>query len=119
MWNKVLQYVAICLIMIVYINRGLFVSPAEINNNTQEINSAVEFLIEMITGQSNNMDEDGNSQETCNMAKIIQPVIAQQFAQSMEQFNNLPQNTVKILFPDTQNILDLLYLGKIDHPPQI
>ncbi|MDR0872163.1 MAG: hypothetical protein LBN27_01680 [Prevotellaceae bacterium] len=117
MFKTALKYTAIAFLLMLYINRGLFVTPAEMNSNPSEINSLTELFVEFITGHSNNIDEDGNLQETCNSAKNIQPLIAQQFSQSLELWNKFPQKTEKLYFPITENIPNLPILGQIDHPP--
>ncbi|MDR0798219.1 MAG: hypothetical protein LBN18_00445 [Dysgonamonadaceae bacterium] len=112
------KYIVIGFLLIIYINRGLFVVPTETSNDLSEINSVIEFLVEKATGQSNNTDEDGDSQETCNSVKIIQPYVSEQFAQSLDLGNQFPQQTTKVFFSTNENIPQLPVLGQIDHPPQ-
>jgi hypothetical protein len=117
MLKPVIKYIFIAFLLMIYINRGLFVTPDEMNTNPREINSLAELFVEFITGHSNNIDEDGNSQETCNSAKIVQPFVAQQLSKSLELWNEFPQKTEKLYFPITENIPNLPILGQIDHPP--
>jgi hypothetical protein len=88
------------------------------DTNPNEINSLTELVIELITGHSNGIDEDGNSQEAYNFAKIVQPHIAQQFSQTLELWNKFPVETEKIYFPTKETIPPLPVYGQIDHPPQ-
>ncbi|MDR0829997.1 MAG: hypothetical protein LBN95_07790 [Prevotellaceae bacterium] len=118
MIKSVLKYVSVAFLLMIYINRGLFVSPDEMGSNPHEINSIIELLAELITGQSNNTDEDGDTQETCNSVKMVQPFIVQQFSQSLELLNKIPQKTEKISFPINENLPKSLVLGQIDHPPK-
>ncbi|GHV45266.1 hypothetical protein FACS1894180_7630 [Bacteroidia bacterium] len=117
MTKTLIKYVSITFLLMIYINRGLFVAPDEMGSNPHEINSVAEFFMEIVTGQSNNTDEDGDAQETCNSAKTVQPIIAQQFSQSLELWNKFPQKTEKLYFSITENIPNLPILGQIDHPP--
>jgi hypothetical protein len=112
------KYVISVSLLVIYLNRGFFVTPYETNTNPYEINSLAEFVIEMITGQSNGIDEDGDSLEVYNFAVIVQPYIAQQLSQSLELWNKFPVKIEKRFFPTNETMPQLLVYGQIDHPPQ-
>jgi hypothetical protein len=118
MIKRVVKYTVIGFLLMIYINRALFVTPEEMSTNPHEVNSLAELFAEFITGESNNTDEDGDSQETCNSAKIIQPYVAQQFAQSLELWNKFSVKIETIFFPTNEVVPQPPVLGQIDHPPQ-
>jgi len=119
MFKSATKYIAIFFLLAIYINRGLFVVPVEIENNgKQEVNTLLEWALEILTGTSNNIDEDGDSQANYNFAKNIQPVISEQIAQTLD-FLKTSQRTIKIFTPTNETIPHLPVLGQIDHPPQI
>ncbi|MDR0872779.1 MAG: hypothetical protein LBN27_04845 [Prevotellaceae bacterium] len=119
MLKSVTKYVSIAFLLMIYINRGLFVAPAEMSNNPHEINSIAEFLTEIITGQSNNIDEDGDSQETCNMAKIITQIFSPQVSQVSDIVDLSAKITEDFTFPAKENIPPKPLLGTLEQPPQV
>ncbi|MDR1757998.1 MAG: hypothetical protein LBR51_03425 [Bacteroidales bacterium] len=119
MFKPAIKYIAIFFLLVIYINRGLFVVPVEIENNgKQEVNTLLEWALEILTGTSNYIDEDGDSQANYNFAKNIQPVISEQIAQTLD-FLKTSQRIIKIFTPTNETIPHLPVLGQIDHPPQI
>ena len=103
----------------IYINRGLLVTPYELRSNPHEINSLTELIVELITGQSNGIDEDGDSQETHDTARTVQPDITNQFSQLLELWNKFPVKTERLFFPTNETLQHQLVYGQIDHPPEI
>jgi len=93
MQKTVVRHFLAIFLLLLYINRGFFISSAdEINNSNGEINSVVEFLVECITGECNDIDEDGDSQTDCNSAKTVHLDFSQQLAQRMELMNLFSKN---------------------------
>jgi hypothetical protein len=114
-----LKPVGLFLFALLFLNRALLIAPFETTTSGSEINSVAELLVQWATGQSNGIDEDGDTQETHNSAKTIQPFAAQFFSLSMELQNNILQTTAKIVFPASENFPKLLVYGQIEHPPKI
>ena len=119
MQKIVVKYSIIFLFLLVYINRGIFITSYEFENHgNKEINSLIEWITQLITGESNDIDEDGDLQSDCNSVKIVGFNYYQEFTQSLD-FLSLYSKTKKITFPKKENIpLNNLY-SQIDHPPQI
>jgi hypothetical protein len=121
MFTQGLKYLTIVLLMLSYLNRGLFVATPEAETfNTLgrgEINSVVEFLQKIITGYENDIDEDGDCPETYHFAKIIQPLIDQSLIQSLI-LKHPPLSTRTTLFPLSETILPSPIYGVVDHPPE-
>jgi len=103
----------------IFINRGLLVTPSELNTGPHEINSLTELIVELITGQSNGIDEDGDSQETHDTARTVQPDITNQFSQLLELWNKFPLKTERLFFPINETIPHQPVYGQIDHPPEM
>ena len=119
MYNTTVRYLMIIPLMLTFINRGLFVSGAcEMENqNNGEINSIVELLAHLVTGECNDIDEDGDTQSDCHFVKIVQQDFSQQFSHSLD-FSNLQSKTQKKLSPRNENIPLKNFYGQIDHPPK-
>jgi hypothetical protein len=102
-----------------YINRGFFISSAyEINSKEGEINCVVEYIVELITGESNDIDEDGDSQTDCNGSGIVH-FDFQQLAQNIELANLFSKNISKSGFSNDENLYGSNYYRQIDQPPEI
>jgi len=119
------KYPIIIVLLFIFLNRGLFVAmpETEINlgekSSKQEINSFIELLAGLITGENNNIDEDGDSSESLNTVKITQTFIYQTFSLSLETREKFAETKPKLQFPDSEKIPQLLVYGQIDHPPQL
>ena len=120
MQKRVVKYIMITFLLVVYINRGLFISASlEIDNQGDgEINSVIELIIQLITGKENGIDEDGDSQSNCNFVKIVQHDFSEQITKSLELANLFSQNIDKLTFPRKENIPPKSFYGQIDHPPE-
>ena len=118
MQNAVVKYSIIILFLLVYINRGLLISAAlEVDNQEKgEINSVIELIIQLVTGEENGIDEDGDLQSNCNFVKVFQHDFLAQVGKSFE-FVNIFKN--KFIFPHKEDILGESFYGQIDHPPEI
>jgi hypothetical protein len=84
-----------------------------------EINTALEWLFETLTGQSNNTDEDGDAHDACNSHKTLNIFSAQQLLQSLEMCNLQAVSSIKLLFPKSESIPDWRLAFRIDHPPKL
>jgi len=113
------KYVLTVALLMIFINRGLLVTPSELNIGPHEINSLTEWIVEWITGQSNGIDEDGDSQETHDSARTVQPDITNQFSQLLELWNKFPVKTERLFFPTKETIPHQPVYGQIDHPPEL
>ena len=118
MRNAVGRYSIIVFLLLVYINRGLFVVPFETENCTdEETNSIIELAMQLITGVSNDIDEDGDLQNDCNSTKIPKLDFSQQFAQCFELLNWVTKKAEKFVAPNKENFY--VFYTQIDHPPQL
>jgi len=107
-------------LLLLYINRGFFISSAdEMNNTNGEINSVAEYLVELITGECNDIDEDGDSQTDCSCVNILQHDFSQHLAQSMELMNLFSKNLKKSGFSTQENPPINEYYCQIEQPPEV
>ena len=120
MQNTVVKYSMITFLLLTYINRGVFITPYEIENNgNKEINSIIELVTQLITGESNDIDEDGDLQSDCNSAKTVGYNYYQEFAQYLDSLSLYSKSLEKMTFPNKENILQKNFYTQIDHPPQL
>ncbi|MCL2597124.1 MAG: hypothetical protein FWD66_05595 [Paludibacter sp.] len=120
MRKTVVKYLVIFIFLLVFINRGVFVTPYEIENtDNKEINSIIELVIQFVTGGSNNIDEDGNNQTDCNSVRIVHYDFFQQLTQSFEFANLFPKEIKINTFPNKLNFTIQGFRNQIDHPPKI
>jgi hypothetical protein len=103
--------------MLIYLNRGLFVSAAyEVDNRENgELNTVIEFLIQLATGEENGIDEDEDMQSNSICVNIIQHDCSQNF----ELTNLLANNAKKLVFPNKEDIPSSNFNDRIDHPPEM
>jgi hypothetical protein len=111
-WFKYL--VTISLLMI-YINRGLFVAVPEYSSSS-EINSLLEVIINL-TGGHNDIDEDGDSSETYDVAQTVQPLINPNFTTIC--LDNLCVPAHKLFFIFDETIFSFDTYKSIDKPPEM
>jgi len=116
MQKTVVKYSIIFLLLAVFINRGLFVTPSEAENQGgREVNSVIEWVLEFITGDSNDIDEDGDMQTDFNFTHAflydfpLQPVLIQ----------NVSKDIKTIGFPPKEIIPNKAFYCQIDHPPEL
>ena len=99
----------------IYLNRGLFVASYEAENNSnKEINSVIEWVLELITGEDNGIDEDGDEQTDCNFTQIILYNVLQ-----CVQMDIFSKNMRKNIFSYKGNFLLNDFCSLIDHPPEM
>jgi len=119
MQKTVVKYSIIFLFLLVYINRGIFITPYEIENNgNKEVNSLIELLTQLIIGDSNDIDEDGDLQNDCNSVQTVSFNFYQEFAHYLDLLSSYSTNLGKIAFPNELNFLQKDFITQIDHPPQ-
>ena len=116
MQKTVVKYSIIFLLLLVYINRGLFIVPYEaVNQSNKEVNSVIEWITQLVTGESNGIDEDGDMQTDFSFTHIILHDFSLQFVQ-MAVFS---KDIKKIEHPYKENFLSNDFYPQIDHPPQV
>jgi len=119
MQNAVVKYFMITFLLLGYLNRGFFITPYEIENHSnKEINSVAEWIAQLITGESNDIDEDGDEHTDCNAVKIIQYEFSQQMAKDFELANLYYKSLDKIAFLREENLPKNDFYSRIDRPPQ-
>ena len=120
MQKTVVKYAITIILLLIYINRGVFITPYEIeNHDNKETNSIVEWVMQLITGEDNGIDEDGDLQTDCNFVKIVQHAFSQQISQNFELMNLFSKNLEKTAFSVSGNTLQTGFYTQIDNPPQM
>lgn len=120
MKNSKVKYLLVVCVLLIYINRGMFVFSYEIDNQTNiETNSVIEWVVQLITGKGNNIDEDGNNQTDCNSVQIAQFYFVEQLTQTFELANLFTKELEKNIFSAKVNSTIKGFLTQIDHPPKI
>ena len=116
MQKKVIKYSIIFLLLLVYVNRGFFIVPYEAENNgNKEVNSVIEWITQLVTGESNDIDEDGDMQTDCSFTHIILYDFPLQFVQ-IDVFSK-DITKIGILYKENFYLKD--FHTQIDHPPQV
>ena len=122
MRNNWFKYLMTGVLLVMYINRGLFVAAPGVESfcvhsaSSNEINSLLEIIINCAGGH-NHIDEDGDSPETYSAAQTFQPLIDpnSMYATCLTYPNTMVRNT---FFQFNETILSLFNYGTIDHPPE-
>ncbi len=110
-------------LLMTYVNRSFFVvspeaEPISISGEARgEINSLIELFQWVFYGYENGIDEDGDSPESYNFAKIHKPPVDHNLLFNFELTQPLISERCN-LFPQTERILALPVYGTIDHPPE-
>ncbi|MCL2436143.1 MAG: hypothetical protein FWD09_08445 [Lentimicrobiaceae bacterium] len=108
------------LLLLVYINRGFFISSAyEMESPNGEINSVAELIVELITGEGNDIDEDGDMQTDCNYVEIVHHDFSQQVAQSIELANLFSKNIGKFRVSGKEDLPIEDFFSRIEQPPEV
>ena len=119
MQKTVVKYSMVFLLALIYINRGLFVTAYEVENQeNKEANSVIEWIAQLVTGESNDIDEDGDLQTDCNSVKIVTYDFHQEYAQYLDLLNLHSKSIEKTAFPNKENIPPKSFCVQIDHPPE-
>ena len=125
MLKKTLNGLLVVFLMLSYINRGLFVDMSEANDvyynfaahSNNEINSVLELIFEL-TGNPNDIDEDGNTPENYTLVHFSKLLVCQDFHQTLAAQYLLPKEIKKTFPVFSDEMISSPVLGQIDHPPQ-
>ena len=113
--KTVAKYSIIFLLLLVYINRGIFIVPYEIQNQgNEEINSVIEWGLQLVAGE-NGIDEDGDVQTDCSFTHIC----LYDFPPQLLQLNIFLKEIKKNRFPNEENFLLKDFCFQIDQPPEV
>ena len=116
MQKKFVKYSIIFFLLLVYVNRGFFIVPYEIESkDNKEINSVIEWVLELVTGVSNDIDEDGDMQTDCSFTHIILYDFPLQFV----QIDVSSKDITKIGIPYKENFYLKDFFDEIDYPPEM
>jgi len=116
MRNKVVKYLILFFYLLVYINRGIFVTPFETENQgNKETNSVVEWFLQLATGESNNIDEDGDLATDYSFTHIS----VHDFPQQLTHVNLFSKEIKKVRFPNKENFLSNDFCFQLDQPPEL
>jgi len=119
MQKTIVKYSIIFFMLLVYINRGFFISPYEVENHgNKETNSIIEWITQLVTGEGNDIDEDGDAQSDCHFAKIIPHDFSEQFTKNFDLANWTFKNINKFV-PREENIPLTGFYDQIDPPPEV
>jgi hypothetical protein len=114
--NTVVKYSIIILLLLVYINRGLFVFSDELKNQGGgETNSVIEWLQQLATGESNDIDEDGNLQSDYSFTLTFVHDLPQQ----LTQVNLFSKEILKNRFPHKENFLLNDFRSQLEQPSEV
>ena len=103
-------------LLMIYINRGLFVGIEIPNSSGNEINSLLEIIMNW-AGGNNDVDEDGDFPETYSFSTNTQPLIAQHSINTI-RYERLNATAHKIFYPVNESIKIIDYCKTIEHPPE-
>jgi hypothetical protein len=100
--------------LLIYINRGFFVTPYEAENQGGgELNSVIEWILQL-TGNGNDIDEDGDTQTNYSFAQTFIHDFPQQFTQINLFSKEIKQNR----FPHQEILILNDFYCQIDQPPE-
>ena len=121
MLKKTLNGLIIVFLMLSYLNRGLYVDTSEADfvypNHTTEINSVLELILSL-TGNPNDIDEDGDSPENYTLFQFSKLLICQDFEQALRLNHLFSKATKKTFYVFSDDLSSSPFYGQIDHPPQ-
>jgi len=102
--------------MLIYINRGIFLVPYETENHgNKETNSVIEWVLQLVTGENNDFDEDGNAQTDCSFTQTF----LHEFPHQLAQLNPFSKEIKKNRFPNKESFLLKDFYFQIDKPPEV
>jgi len=106
----------IAFLLVVYINRGFFIVPYEIESkDNKEINSVIEWITQLVTGEDNGIDEDGDMQTDYSFTHIILYDFPLQFV----QIDVYSKDITKIGSLYKENFYLKDFFDEIDYPPEM
>ena len=117
-----LKYTFILLLMISFINRGLFVSAVWVDSGMRtagnaEINSLFELIVVLVENRQNEIDEDENSQEHYASVASFQPMI-NRAVNEVETLTGTYSSVEKISFSTDESLPGRLIYETIEQPPE-
>jgi hypothetical protein len=125
MLKKSLNGLLVVFLMLSYINRGLFVDMSEADvvcadfsaHTKNEINSVMELIFDL-TGNPNDIDEDGDTPENYTVFHFAKLLVCQDLFQTLALHNHFPKDINESFFVFSDTIFSSPFYGQIDHPPQ-
>ena len=115
MQKAVVKYLIVIFFLFIYINRCLFVFADEIKNQGGgETNSLIEWVLELVTGKSNDIDEDGDTQTYCSFTQTT----VHDFPLQLAQIHIFSKEIKGNKLPNNENFLINDFYSQIDHPPE-
>ena len=119
MQRTLVKYLVMFFLLMTYINRGLFVAGYEIENQgNKETNSVIEWIMQMITGKENGIDEDGDVQSNCSFVAVFQHDFSEQITKNFD-LANLFSKKIEFVVSREENIPQSDFYDKIDRPPEV
>ena len=116
MRKTVVKHSIIFFLLLVYLNRGIFIVPYEVENNgNKEINSVMEWITQLVTGEDNGIDEDGDEQTDCSFPHIT----LYDFSLSFVHIDVFSKDIKNIGIPYKEKFLLNGFCSRIDHPPEV
>jgi len=113
--NKFVKYSVIFLILFVYLNRMIFVTPIEVKNDGgDELNSVIELIIQLATGKCNDHDEDGDLQPDCSVVSNFSNYLPQENSHEILFAKDNPKNR----FPANENLILNDFRSQLEQPPE-
>ena len=120
MKRKIVSYLLILPVLLIFINRGLFVSSAyEIDSQGGgEVNTLIELVALLVTGECNAIDEDGDEQSNFHFAKIVQLDFFRQSMQCVLPVRVYVKKIFELEIPGKEDIPKENYCSQIEYPPE-
>jgi hypothetical protein len=85
------------------------------NFENGELNTVIELLAVLVTGECNDIDEDGDEQSFFHCVSII----PHDFCQQTVQVNLCTKTTLKIEIPSKEELPSTIFYAQIENPPEL
>ena len=107
-------------LLLIFINRGLLVSSAyEIDSQGGgEVNTLIELVALLVTGECNDVDEDGDEQSVFHLAKVAQFDFNYQYMQNLLTGRVYVKNILKFEIPGKEDVPKENFCSQIEYPPE-
>jgi hypothetical protein len=121
MQKTVVKYLMSTFLVLIFLNRGLFVSAAyELDNQEGgELNSVIEWIFQIATGEHNDIDEDGDLQANSKCVNVFHFDCIQQFSKNSELANLFSKHSKNNEFSYEENTPSCNFFDQIDRPPEV
>ena len=120
MHKTAVKYFIVISLFLIFINRALFVSVYEFDSQgCGETNSVIEWIYELITGESNDIDEDGDTPNDFTSISVFQHDFTQHLSNSNGLNDLYSKNIEKYALPRDENLPLENFFKQIDHPPRL